>query len=233
MRWSALCLDKRYFLSIPHFHFLQRKSPLKESCLGEKSKFPTNLLMMSQLGCDPPRSLLVVVLFCSLHSTQHIVGCVPLGTQLSSFLGHWDNLRGMHRSSISMVFLTDFYICFWPLHCPILEVQNETSIEHMYLVSSVMTNSSSCINESFCSFTQGTQLTMDHCQHLILFTSWFLWTFLLGIRIILTHKQKKMSHATSQLNFPWCTLGDLERGWQLKGFLCWFRLERQEQESGW
>lgn len=43
---------------------------------------------------------------------------------------------------------------------------------------------------------------MDHCQHLVFFTSWFLWTFLLDIKIILNHKQKKMSNTTSQLNFP-------------------------------
>lgn len=31
---------------------------------------------------------------------------------------------------------------------------------------------------------------MDHCQHLILSTSWFLWTFLLGIRWSPTNRRK-------------------------------------------
>lgn len=47
---------------------------------------------------------------------------------------------------------------------------------------------------------------MDHCQHIILFTSWFLWTFLLDIRLILMHKHKKMSNTTSYLNLPWCSV---------------------------
>lgn len=104
------------------------------------------------------------------------------------------------------MFFVDFYMCFGLLDCPVLEVQNKASMEHMCLVSNVMTNSDSCINLSFYNFTQGIQLTTDHYQPLIFFTSWFLWTLLSDIKVILTHKQRKMSNTTSQLNFLWCSL---------------------------
>lgn len=46
-------------------------------------------------------------------------------------------------------------------------------------------------------------------QHLVLSSSWFLWTFLLGTRIILNQAQKELSNSTSQLN-SWLSLGDRE-----------------------
>lgn len=145
-------------------------------------------------------------MFCSLTSTSECSRlCLLIALRIFS---PWclRQLEETHWPSFAIQLFVDFYGCFRPLNCPGLEVQRKTSIEHMCLVSSVMTDSSSCINSSFYSFTQGTQLTMDHCQHLILSTSWFLWTFLLCIRIILTHKQKKMSKCTNQLNVPWCSL---------------------------
>lgn len=81
-------------------------------------------------------------------------------------------------------------------------------IECVHLVNSAVTQGRICVNSSFCSFTQGTQLTMDHCQHLVLFTSCFPWTFVLCTRNILTNHIRKcltVQVGCTSLGFLWVT----------------------------